>query len=266
MSNGRVFSPDTRSILITSTVSEQSHSQKHPSTEAFPFTKTPSSSSDSAIIVAHNSPQPSLLGQDTQDPAMFSSLVSHTRVPLPQREDEGQAEADFGDFDHTPPPSGRTSVDMTRSKSEKPQESRANQGTKSRHRLLKTFLSGPMVPRKDDPIPPVLSPLSGAEPRSVSKGVAEIHDASDGTQAERLSATPGISPASSLSEDGAASHRIRIEPQMHAYRLSVLKNSIGLTNTVKSIDAAKAPRDEIPIWPSPDRSSFDSTDIYLEDD
>jgi len=47
---------------------------------------------------------------------MFSTLIGHTRGLLPPKESKGQAVADIGDFDHTPPPSGRASVELLKSK------------------------------------------------------------------------------------------------------------------------------------------------------
>ena len=79
--------------------------------------RSQSSSLDSVVTVVHSSsPQASPSGQDTQDSAMFSTLIGHTRGLLPPKENKGQAVADIGDFDHTPPPSGRASVDFLKSK------------------------------------------------------------------------------------------------------------------------------------------------------
>ncbi|KAL3608290.1 hypothetical protein FPOAC2_03284 [Fusarium poae] len=63
----------------------------------------------------HNSPSTFPSSEnDIQDSAMFSTIIGHTRGLLPHRESQGQAVARVDDFDHTPPPSGRPSVDIPR--------------------------------------------------------------------------------------------------------------------------------------------------------
>ena len=79
--------------------------------------RSQSSSLDSVVTVVHSSSlQASPSGQNTQDSVMFSTLIGHTRGLLPPKKNKGQAVADIGDFDHTPPPSGRASVDLLKSK------------------------------------------------------------------------------------------------------------------------------------------------------
>ncbi|GKT99754.1 major facilitator superfamily transporter [Fusarium langsethiae] len=45
---------------------------------------------------------------------MFSTIIGHTRGLLPRKEPQGLVVTGVGDFDHTPPPSGRPSVDIPR--------------------------------------------------------------------------------------------------------------------------------------------------------
>ncbi|KAM0414967.1 hypothetical protein ACHAPD_006151 [Fusarium lateritium] len=51
-------------------------------------------------------------GKNIRASTMFSTIIGHTRGLLPRRESQGQDVVRVGDFDHTPPPSGRPSVDI----------------------------------------------------------------------------------------------------------------------------------------------------------
>ncbi|QPC77514.1 hypothetical protein HYE68_008266 [Fusarium pseudograminearum] len=74
-----------------------------------------SSSTGSVASATRNSPSFPSSEQDIQDSVMFSTIIDHTRGLLPRRESQGQA-VGVGDFDHTPPASGRPSVDIPRKK------------------------------------------------------------------------------------------------------------------------------------------------------
>ncbi|KAF4965472.1 hypothetical protein FSARC_6739 [Fusarium sarcochroum] len=229
MSNGRVFLSNTTPTRALQAADIQTVIKKPPSLE-------------------YNSPQPPST-QDTQDSAMFSTLISHTRALLPRQESEGQAEADVGDFDHTPPPSGRSSVDMSRDEyeqSDDKQESRAKQGTISRHRLLKTSSNVPVVARKDDPVPPGLSPLSESEPMIQARDTTAKYKNRDMT-----CATPKTPSAFPPAQDEITADLIHTESLMHAHNIHVPKDVTGFTDPADSFDITEAPLDEIRTWPTP---------------
>ncbi|KAM0398151.1 hypothetical protein ACHAQC_003821 [Fusarium culmorum] len=98
---------------ITST--DQSPSPQPLSTQGLQDGGSRSSSTGSVTSVTRNSPSFPSSEQDIQDSAMFSTIIDHTRGLLPRRESQGQA-VGVGDFDHTPPASGRPSVDIPRKK------------------------------------------------------------------------------------------------------------------------------------------------------
>ncbi|KAM0554982.1 hypothetical protein ACHAPJ_006330 [Fusarium lateritium] len=268
MSNGRVFFSNTTPTQTRQTVDIHTVTRKtplrHDSTNPFRVNEIISSSPDSAISVFNNSPQPSPSAQDTQGPAMFSTLISQTRALLPRQESEGQAETDAGDFDHTPPPSGRSSVDMSRDEyelSDNKQESRAKQHGISQHRLLKVSSNGPIVARKDDPVPPVLSPLSESEPRLPARDATAKDKSSDMT-----CDTPKTSSVSTSPQNGIATNRTHVESLMRVDDRCVAKDVTGLTYPTNSFGATEASRDEVPLWSTPGSHSFDLSDVYLEDD
>ncbi|KAF5974351.1 major facilitator superfamily transporter [Fusarium bulbicola] len=65
---------------------------------------------------------------------MFSNLIGHTRAFFPQANSNDHIGTDVGDFDQTPPPSSRVSVDVPRSEdmgSEAIKELRTNHDTTS---------------------------------------------------------------------------------------------------------------------------------------
>jgi hypothetical protein len=81
---------------------------------------------------------------------MFSTLIGHTRGLLPPKESKGQAVADNGDFDHTPPPSGRASVELLKSKDKR-------EDTASEQVLQKSSFD--IAIGNDDSSSPMLAPL-----------------------------------------------------------------------------------------------------------
>ena len=127
--------------------------------------RSQSSSLDSVVTVVHSSsPQASPSGQDTQDSAMFSTLIGHTRGLLPPKENKGQAVADIGDFDHTPPPSGRASVDLLKSKEKR-------EDATSEQLLQKPSFN--IAIGNDDSSSPMLAPLL-KKPNTISAETPDV--------------------------------------------------------------------------------------------
>ncbi|KAJ4267783.1 hypothetical protein NW762_003898 [Fusarium torreyae] len=247
MSNGQGFLSNTtptqtRQTADIHTFFKKPPPLKHDSTKAFRVNEIIPSSSDSAINVVNNPPQPSPSAQDTQSPAMFSTLISQTRALLPRQDSEGQAETDVGGFDHTPPPSGRPSVDMSSDEYElldNKQESRAKQSNVSRHRPLKISSNGSIIARKDDPTPPVLSPFSESEPRLPARDVTAKDRNSNTTYA-----TPKTSSASILPQNGIATNRNHVESLMCVDDRHVAQDVTGLIDPTDSFDATEASWDK----------------------
>ncbi|KAJ4124976.1 hypothetical protein NW768_009317 [Fusarium equiseti] len=112
--------------------------------------RSQSSSLDSIVTVVYSSsPQASSSRRDTQDSAMFSTLIGHTRGLFPLKESKVQAVTDIGDFDHTPPPSGRASVELL--------ESKEKQDTTSEQLLQKPSFDTAIG--NDNSSEPMLAPL-----------------------------------------------------------------------------------------------------------
>ncbi|KAH7255692.1 uncharacterized protein BKA55DRAFT_725970 [Fusarium redolens] len=86
---------------------------------------------------------------------MFSNLIGHTRALLPQGNSNDHIGTDLGDFDQTPPPSSRTSVDMSRSED---MGSKAIKGLRTNHETVsldyrKSPLDDPEVTSANKPTP-----------------------------------------------------------------------------------------------------------------
>ncbi|KAF4466620.1 Polyamine transport [Fusarium albosuccineum] len=192
---------------------------------------------------------------------MFSTFFSHTQAQLPQ----GQSEMEMGDFDHTPAPSGRPSLEMPRDSSGQPDttdEPRAAQGTGIRHHLLKTSARGPITVDKDYPIHPVLSPVSESQ-----KTTLKPRD--QGVQHESQRAFSTTTSPFKLPENGESSpsipgvDRIRVEPFVPIHAHPHTPASAGATS---SYGATEEGPDERSIWPASGGSPPDSFCPHTEAD
>ncbi|KAF4436882.1 hypothetical protein F53441_13163 [Fusarium austroafricanum] len=164
---------------------------------------------------------------------MFSNLIGHTRALLPQGKSEWHVETNAGNFDHTPPPSGRASVDMSRSKergSEDIKGLKPSQDTTSRQHLLKTSLSSLKVTGKDSPIPPDLSSDSELTSSTTSK--------------DAVGTSPG-SPnhKTHLSQNWMAANHIYTKSITHIQDRTTFDDS-ACRSPLDSANAMESPRDD----------------------
>ncbi|CEI67003.1 unnamed protein product [Fusarium venenatum] len=92
-------------------------------------------------------------GKNIRASTMFSTIIGHTRGLLPRRESQGQDVVRVGDFDHTPPPSGRPSVDI-------PKKEDKGEGITSQQLLHKPSRIGNLTV-KDQSTSTISKPLLG---------------------------------------------------------------------------------------------------------
>lgn len=209
---------------------------------------------------------------------MFSTFFSHTEAQLPK----GQLEMEPGDFDHTPAPSGRSSLELPRDGMDLPRhhldnpkhidEPQQTPGSGVRHHLLKTSASVPMIVEKDCPAPPVLSPVS--EPKEMTfkpRNLVAEHENQNSFSTKGFASVPGTPSPFMLPHDGRsllsipAADLIRLEPLTQPQSPVASVHPQGCNDATGSYGVEEASQDEMPIWPSPDNGSFDSSDIYLGD-
>ncbi|KAM5369592.1 hypothetical protein ACJZ2D_008951 [Fusarium nematophilum] len=274
MSDGLLSQPHTSPTEVPHSVGDkiglkQPDLRRKRSGEAFHASKAASSSPSSSATVIHKSPTSEPSTPEAQKPAMFSTFFSHTEAQLPQ----GQTEMEAGDFDHTPAPSGRPSLEMLRDNDGElatVPEARAAPGTGHRHHLLKTSASGPMMVDKDCPAPPLLSPISESKRITLTPIDVKVEHENQGTlSTERFSNAPGTPSPFLLPSNGGllpsipAADRIRMESHMHTHDTHVHPHINGSLGAAGSCDATEASQDVIPIWPSPDRSSFTSSEFSV---
>lgn len=113
-------SPSTSSTqtargLATNRSSDQHFPSQPPVAQSLEDHRSSSSSLDSVVTAIHDSLSfPSSSTPDIQGSIMFSTIIGHTRGLFPQRESKEGGVAGIGDFDHTPPHSGRSSADIPR--------------------------------------------------------------------------------------------------------------------------------------------------------
>lgn len=208
---------------------------------------------------------------------MFSTFFSHTEAQLPK----GQLEMETGDFDHTPAPSGRSSLELPRDGIDLPrhyvdnpkhfEETRQIQSSGFRHHLLKTSASVPMIVEKDCPAPPVLSPVSEPEDMAFKpSNLAAEHGNRNFLSAEEFASVPGTPSPFMLPHDGQSLppipvDLIRLEPltQPQTPNASMHPEECDAAD---SYGVEEASQDKIPIWPFPCNGSLDSSDIYMGGD
>jgi hypothetical protein len=157
MSDARLSRSSTSSTratqaLVIATSVDKSLSPQPLLTQSLEDSGSYSSSTGSVATIIYNLPlPPSSSEQDNQDSTMFSTIIDHTRGLLPRRESKGQDVAGFGDFDHTPPPSERSSVDIARKEGKV-------EGTTSQHLLHKPSQVGSTIATKSQSAPAVSKP------------------------------------------------------------------------------------------------------------
>jgi hypothetical protein len=180
---------------------------------------------------------------------MFSALIGHTRALIPQGELEGLVSDDVGDFEQTPPPSNRVSLDMSRDEAEKLAASKrleTSPDTTSQRRLHKTPLNGSKIASKNKHVSPVSIPSSKAK--------------SSMPLAEGLGAIPRPpyhKPPSS--QNGAATDNIRMLSQ----DIHPSKGTVALAELSTSIKPIESSRDEPQICPSTQNSSDNSDGVFV---
>ncbi|KAM0212911.1 hypothetical protein ACHAQI_004431 [Fusarium lateritium] len=166
---------------------------------------------------------------------MFSALIGHTRALLPQGELEGVASDDVGDFEHTPPPSNRASLDISKDEAEKPAASKridASLDTTSRHRLHKTSFNGSKFASKDKPASPASTPFSKTKSSMpLAEGLGAI------------SGPPYHKPSSP--QNGSAIDSIRTKPLMLSQDTHPSKGTVALAELYTSIEPMETSRDEL---------------------
>ncbi|KAM0338148.1 hypothetical protein ACHAPQ_002509 [Fusarium lateritium] len=171
---------------------------------------------------------------------MFSALIGHTRALLPQGELEGVASDDVGDFEHTPPPSNRASLDISKDEAEKPAASKridASLDTTSRHRLHKTSFNGSKFASKDKPASPASTPFSKTKSSMpLAEGLGAI------------SGPPYHKPSSP--QNGSAIDSIR---------------TVALAELYTSIEPMETSRDELQVCHSTQSSSGNSNNVFVGD-
>ncbi|RSL90568.1 hypothetical protein CEP52_014538 [Fusarium oligoseptatum] len=234
---------------------------------------------DSPVTVIHISPPSVSPTPSTPTYVMFSTFFSHTEAQLPK----GQLEMEIGDFDHTPAPSERSSLELSRDGMDLPRhyvdnpkhfdEPRQTQGAGVRHHLLKTSASVPMVVEKDCPAPPVLSPVSEPEEMAFKpSNLTAKHEDQDSCSAEEFTSVPGTPSPFMLPHGGQSLLSIPAADQICLGLLAQPQSPDTSMHSQECDDAAssngteEASQDEIPIWPSSDNGSFDSSNIHLGGD
>ncbi|KAF4975362.1 hypothetical protein FZEAL_7846 [Fusarium zealandicum] len=253
----------TQSVGFKSTAKQSALSRKS-STKALPTRRTVSFSPDSEVIVIRDSQGPAPSAPEAQKPAMFSTFFSHTQAHLPR----GQHEMEKNDFDHTPPPSVRSSIDMLRDDNGQPDianEPRTAQGAGFPHHSPKPSTSGGMVVSKDHPIAPILSLV--LEPQKIilrPRNVKLEHENQGTLSAEKFPPSPFmLSQSSELLHSTPATKRIRIESLMHTHDTHAHPHTQRLVNAAGSCDTTEENQDEIPIWPSPDYNLLGSPEVEI---
>lgn len=234
---------------------------------------------DSPVTVIHISPPSVSPTPGTPKSAMFSTFFSYTEAQLPK----GQLEMETGDFDHTPAPSGRSSLELPRDGMDLPRhyvdnqkyfdEPRQIQGSGFRHHLLKTSASVPMIVEKDCPAPPVLSPVSEPEEMTFKpSNLAAEHEKQTSFSAEGFASAPGTPSPFMLPHDGQsllsipATDSIRLESLTQPESPDASMHSQECDDAADSYGAEEVGQDEIQIWPFLDNGSFKSSEIHLGGD
>jgi hypothetical protein len=253
LSQSNTSSTHVGSALVTNTTTGQPLLSKHSPKKLPRGSKASSSSRSSVTTVTHSSPQLPESALDTQDSEMFSALIGHTRSLLPQGELEGLVSDDVGDFEHTPPPSNRASLDMSRGEAEKPAASKrleTSPDTTSRHRLHKISLNGLEIASKNKHVSPASIPSSKTKSSMLLAG--------------DLNVIPGPPyHKSSLSQNGSATDSICTKPLMLSQDIRSSKGTVALAELSASIKPMETSRDEPQVCPSTQNSSNNSNDAFV---
>ncbi|KAM0198243.1 hypothetical protein ACHAPA_009105 [Fusarium lateritium] len=259
MSIDRLSPSNTSSTQAIQTVAnntiEQPLLSKHLSEKLPRYREASSSSQGSATTVVRISLQLPVSALETQDSNMFSALIGHTRALLPQGELEGVASDDVGDFEHTPPPSNRASLDISKDEAEKPAASKridASLDTTSRHRLHKTSFNGSKFASKDKPASPASTPFSKTKSSMpLAEGLGAI------------SGPPYHKPSSP--QNGSAIDSIRTKPLMLSQDTHPSKGTVALAELYTSIEPMETSRDELQVCHSTQSSSGNSNNVFVGD-
>ncbi|KAF5665842.1 polyamine transport [Fusarium heterosporum] len=177
---------------------------------------------------------------------MFSALIGHTRASLPHEDSEGYVAIDAGDFDRTPPPSNRASLDMSRNEDEESditKESGTDPDATPWYQTLEIQSNSSKIASRDDQVSPILDPPSKTQP-----GMLSI---------EGLSATRGPPyQKTDLSRDGPISDTLRTRSLKHSQDTHGSKVTTALTNLPTSINSFNVLREELQFHPSPQLNSI----------
>ncbi|WZH43746.1 Polyamine transport [Fusarium acuminatum] len=184
---------------------------------------------------------------------MFSALIGHTRALPLQGELEGLVPDDVGDFEHTPPPSNRASLDMSRDEAEKPAASKrieTSLDTISQHRLHKSSLNGSKIASKNKHVPTVSIPSSKTDS---SMSLAEDLDAIPG---------PPYHKPSSL-QNWPATDNICTKPSILSQDIHSSKGTVALAELSSSMKPMETSRDEPQVCPSTQNNSVNSDGVLV---
>ncbi|KAF4332466.1 major facilitator superfamily transporter [Fusarium beomiforme] len=186
---------------------------------------------------------------------MFSNIIHHIRATLPQGISDDHVGTDVGDFDHTPPPSARASVDMSRSEdrgSGDTKELKTNQFSLS-YDLLKSQLSKSEVNGKDDPTP--LRNSRQSEPATAT------------TSKDILGTLPGPPyHKTSLSQNGMTTQNIRLQSSIHDRNEYEIEGVTGNTERVGADNGLESSRHEVGPWLNLEQNSITSRSISSNKD
>ncbi|CAG7559327.1 unnamed protein product [Fusarium equiseti] len=164
---------------------------------------------------------------------MFSTLIGHTRGLLPPKESKGQAVADIGDFDHTPPPSGRASVELLKSKEKR-------EDTASEQLLQKSSFD--IVIGNDDSSSPMLAPVL-KKPNTTS---AETSGASLGLPFHKASSAQNETVMDSMRKRSWNKIQAQTSPNQPSLFLSGLGRELHHQSTPCLEEQSHL--DELPSW------------------
>lgn len=253
ISQSNTSSTQAGSAFITNTATGQPLLSKYSPKKLPRGSETSSSPRSSATTVIHTSLQLPGSALETQDFEMFSALIGHTRTLSPRGELEGCVSDDVGDFEHTPPPSNRASLDMSRDEAEKPAASKrleTNLNTISRHRLHKSSLNDSKIASKNKHVSPISITSSKTDSSMpLGKDLDAIFD------------PPYYKP--SPLQDWPATDSVCTKPLMLSQDIHSSKGTVALAELSASIKPMETSRVEPQVCPSTQNNSENSDGVFV---